>query len=415
MTRAARRIYHAIRAARHWRQLAFSALLSLAPVSAPAQSFSQWLEEIAWPAARSEGVSRATFDRLTRTLTPDMSLPGLARAGQVPAVDSQAEFAAPARYFSEANLASLSASGRRLAARHAAALNEIERRYGVPGHIVLAIWGRESAYGRAAIPHDVLRVLATRGFAGTRRGVFTAEFAAALRIKQDTGLTLRSSWAGAMGQPQFLPSSYRQYAVDADGDRVPDILNSVPDTLASIANYLAKNRYNGSRDWGFEVTVPSRVACTDNGPDQGRTIAAWEAEGITRISGSPFPAHERGGEAFLLMPAGRLGPAFLVTPNFYVLKEYNESDLYALFVGNLGDRIAFGSPAFRGAWDRTDAMARGQIARAQRTLEAQGYDVGGADGLIGFKTRRAIGLWQARRGIAPTCFPDAAKLRALGG
>ncbi|MEM9350539.1 MAG: lytic murein transglycosylase [Pseudomonadota bacterium] len=380
-----------------------------------AETFAAWLEETAWPVAQQEGVTRATFQRLTAGLTPDLSLPGLSRDGDVPLIDSQAEFAAPARYFSENNLASLAATGRRLAEQYAETLARIERDYGVPSHIILAIWGRESAYGRASIPHDALRVLATRGFTGTRRAAFTAEFAAALRIKQETGLTLRSSWAGALGQPQFLPSSYLQYAADGDGDGTADIWSSVPDTLASIANYLAKHGYDGSRDWGFEVAFPPSVSCTSNGPDRGKPIQNWESAGITRISGRAFPQLERQGEGYLLMPAGRQGPAFIVTPNFYVLKEYNESDLYALFVGNLGDRIAYGSPAFRAPWGSTNAMTRGQVARAQRTLEAQGYDVGGADGLIGFKTRRAVGAWQAKSGRPQTCFPDAALIRELGG
>ncbi|MEM9437205.1 MAG: lytic murein transglycosylase [Pseudomonadota bacterium] len=397
-----------------FRVLAATILLAL-PLGATASDFAQWLENTAWPAARAEGVTRTNFERLTRDLTPDYGLPGLSADGTVPAIDSQAEFAAPAGYFSENNLASLAAAGRRLAGQYAAPLARIERDYGVPAHIILAIWGRESAYGRASIPHDALSVLATRGFAGTRRATFTAEFAAALRIKQETGLTLRSSWAGALGQPQFLPSSYLQYAADGDGDGTADIWGSVPDTLASIANYLAKHGYDGARDWGFEVAVPASVSCTSKGPDRGKPIQNWESAGITRISGRAFPQAERRGEGYLLMPAGRQGPAFIVTPNFYVLKEYNESDLYALFVGNLGDRIAYGSPAFRAPWGRTDAMTRGQIARAQRTLEAQGYDVGGADGLIGFKTRRAVGAWQARSGRPQTCFPNAALIRELGG
>ncbi|MEM6897133.1 MAG: lytic murein transglycosylase [Pseudomonadota bacterium] len=389
-------------------------------LSAPAMGqsvqaqFDAWLGDTAWPEARRAGLSRQEFQRFTAGLTPDLTIPGLSLDGTVPATDSQAEFSAPARYFNERSMAALAAQGRSLAAEHATTLTRIERETGVPAHILLAIWGRESNYGRAAIPHNALQILATRAFTGTRRDAFLQEFVAALQMVQDDpNIPLRSSWAGAMGQPQFLPSSYLAYARDGDGDGRADIWGSVPDTLASIAAYLAAFGYDGRRDWGFEVRVPSALPCTRNGPDQGQSIAAWEAEGITRISGRPFPAHERAGEAFLLMPAGRVGPAFLVTPNFYVLKDYNESDLYALFVGNLGDRIAFGSPAFRADWGESDAMTRGAIARAQEQLERQGYDVGGADGLIGFKTRRAIGQFQSREGSDPTCWPSAALINEI--
>ncbi|MEM6728742.1 MAG: lytic murein transglycosylase [Pseudomonadota bacterium] len=396
-------------------RLIFLFALVLLPLGAAATDFERWLDRTAWPAARDAGVTRATFDRETRGLKPDMSLPGLSRDGRVPATDSQAEFSAPARYFNENNLRNLASQGRRLAQKHASLLARLERETGVPGRIVLAIWGRESAYGRASIPHDALTVLATRGYAGTRRAFFTREFAKALRIKQDTGLRLRSSWGGAMGQPQFLPSSYLAHARDGDGDGRADIWGSEADTLASIAGYLADNGWVAGSDWGYEVSLPRSMSCTANGPDQAQRVFDWEEVGLTRVSGRPFPVNERRVRGFLVLPAGTRGPAFLATPNFTALKAYNESDLYALFVGNLADRIAYGSPAFRGAWGQTERMTRGSIARAQRQLEREGYDVGGADGLIGNKTRRAIGLWQQKRGLAKTCWPDRATLAAITG
>ena len=135
--------------------------------------------------------------------------------------------------------------------------------------------------------------------------------------------------------------------------------------------------------------------------------------GVARIGGKPFPAHELKAEGFLLMPAGRSGPAFIVTPNFYVLKEYNESDLYALFVGHAADRIAYGDRTFFGRWGKVGGLLRSDIAALQRGLEAKGYDVGGADGLPGFRTRRSIGEWQEQNGRAPTCFPDAELVKAM--
>ncbi|MEO1705895.1 MAG: lytic murein transglycosylase, partial [Pseudomonadota bacterium] len=377
------------------RLLAVFLTLIAAPVSA---DFETWLEITARPAAEAEGVSRETFDALTRGLTPDFDLPGLSRSGAVPPTDSQAEFSAPAPYFNEANLQSLAARGRALGQKHAMLLQRIERETGVPGRIILAIWGRESAYGRATIPHDALRVLATRGYAGTRRAFFTGEFAKALRISQATGLTLRASWGGAMGQPQFLPSSYLAHARDGDGDGRIDVWGSEEDTLASIAGYLQDKGWVAGSDWGYEIRLPEPLACTENGPDQARRIVDWEEAGVTRVTGRPFPENERRVDGFLVLPAGTEGPAFVATQNFSVLKAYNESDLYALFVGNLADRIAYGAPAFRAGWGRADDMTRGEIARMQERLVAQGHDVGGADGLVGNKTRRAIGLWQAARG-----------------
>ncbi|MCO0638151.1 lytic murein transglycosylase, partial [Lutimaribacter sp. EGI FJ00014] len=202
---------------------------------------------------------------------------------------------------------------------------------------VLAIWGRESGFGSAKIPYNAFEVLGTKAFLATRKEMFREEVLAALEMVEKRGVgpeTMRSSWAGAMGQPQFLPTSYLKYADDGDGDGRADIWNSVPDTLASIANYLASHGWVRGRDWGFEVTVPANVSCAEEGPDRGRRIAEWAAMGIARVGGKAFPAHEMQGEGYLMMPAGRLGPAFIVTPNFYRLKDYNESDLYALFVGH---------------------------------------------------------------------------------
>jgi membrane-bound lytic murein transglycosylase B len=224
---------------------------------------------------------------------------------------------------------------------------------------------------------------------------------------------MRSSWAGALGQPQFMPSSYLEYAVDFDRNGHPDIWNSVPDTLASIAAYLNRAGWVTGRDWGFEVTVPASVSCALEGPDRGKRISDWERLGIKRVSGKPFPDHEARSEGYLLMPAGRHGPAFIVTPNFYVLKEYNESDLYALFVGHAGDRIQWGDKRFSASWGGTDTMLRSDIAKMQRAMEKLGYDVGGADGLPGYRTRRSIGDWQAKHGREPTCFPSNELIRAI--
>jgi hypothetical protein len=162
----------------------------------------------------------------------------------------------------------------------------------------------------------------------------------------------------------------------------------------------------------MEADVPASVSCTVEGPRQGRPVREWARLGVTRVGGSALPSEGRDATAFLLMPAGRLGPSFLVSENFYVLKQYNESDLYALFIGHLADRLR-GASALAGTWSPLDAMKRSEIWTMQKRLQAEGYDVGKVDGLVGFATRTAIGQWQARSRRQETCFPDAALIEAF--
>lgn len=389
-----------------------------AAASIPNQ-FRAWLEGDLWPEARSQGVSRATFDAAFAGVTPNLKLPDLVMPGkksEPPKKQHQAEFGSPGNYFAEKTIGGVAAGGRARATKNARTLRAIEQRTGVPAGIVLAIWGRESGFGAAKIPHDAFEVLATKAFLATRKEMFRKEVIAALQIVEK-GLVrpvdMKSSWAGALGQPQFLPTSFLSHAVDFDGDGRRDIWNSVPDTLASIANYLRHFGWIAGRDWGFEVTVPENVSCALEGPDKGRRIADWEGMGIARVGGRPFPPHEARAEGYLLMPAGRSGPAFIVTPNFYVLKKYNESDLYALFIGHGADRIAGGDRPFVASWGKVGGLLRSDIATMQARLEARGYDVGGADGLPGFKTRRSIGDWQQKNGARPTCFPDRSVIDSI--
>ncbi|TNC72150.1 lytic murein transglycosylase [Rubellimicrobium roseum] len=380
--------------------------------SAVESRFQLWLETTVWPRAQAAGVSRPTFDAALAGVDLDWNLPDLVPPGapsQTPPQQQQAEFASPAAYFRPEAVEATVTAGRRMAERHEATLTAVEQATGVPGRIILAIWGRESAYGRADLTHDAFEVLATKGFMSTRAGYFSDELVAALRVAE-AGFApvdgLRSSWAGALGQPQFMPSSVLTYATDGDGDGRIDIWGSEADTLASIGTYLARHGWVAGRDWGFEVMVPPSVSCALEGPDQGRRIAEWEAMGIRRVSGRPFPEAERPQAGYLMMPAGRHGPAFLVTPNFYVLKDYNTSDLYALFVGHVSDRIAFGTAGFAEGWDEMGGLLRSDIADLQRALADRGYDVGGVDGLPGYRTRRSIGHWQEAAGRRPTCFPE---------
>ncbi|WP_246701801.1 lytic murein transglycosylase [Rhizobium terricola] len=398
---------------------ALTSLLLSAPIAGAAskaaveQQFQAWLVKDLWPEAQGAGISRGAFDKAMAGLKLNWDLPDLVPPGSAPPKDqkqSQAEFSSPGSYFSEKRLQGLAGTGRSLADRHASTLRKVEAAYGVPGSIIVAIWGRESGFGGAKLPYSAVEVLATKAFMSTRKDLFRRELISALHIIEggDIGATeMKGSWAGALGQPQFMPTSYLKYAVDFDGDGHRDIWNSVPDSLASIANYLKKSGWQAERGWGFEVAIPDGVSCAQEGPDRAKPLSDWAAQGITRISDKAFPSKELSASTMMLVPAGTHGPEFLVSPNFYVLKEYNNSDLYALFIGNLADRIAYGGGAFKAPFGDVGKMLRSDVLAMQKALVAKGYDVGNVDGLPGFKTRRALGDWQAKNGLAPTCFPDA--------
>ncbi len=245
------------------------------------KQFQAFLVSEVWPQAQKAGVSRSTFEATTQGLVINWDLPDLVPPGTKPPKETkqtQAEFSAPARYFAEKQLAALAAQGRVLLSTHAATLHKIEKTYGVPASVILAIWGRETHYGRAIVPHSEIGVLATKAFMASRKDLFLKELIAAMQIIESGSIDLGSmkgSWAGAMGQPQFLPSSYLAYAVDFDGDGRKDIWNSIPDSLASIANYLAQKGWDGSRSWGYEVTIPGRCVLRT-----GRTGSGTAFEGL---------------------------------------------------------------------------------------------------------------------------------------
>jgi lytic murein transglycosylase len=378
----------------------------------PDSSFESWLKHKLWPDAQARGISPQTFAAATRGLQPDWSLPDLIKPGQTePDTKGQTEFGNPSAYFKPANINFLLGKVKPLEQRWDKTLSQIEQRYGVPRHIILAIWGRESAFGLAKLPHDAIRALATLGYAGARKDEFYPELLAALQILQQGHIDrdgLKSSWAGALGHPQFMPSKFLEFAVDFDGDGKRDIWNSVPDNLASIANFLKQHGWNRQRGWGQEAQIPASVSCSLEGPDQGQPGSAWRKLGIQ----TKQPKDQGTGQLFLLMPAGRYGPGFLVSENFYVLKDYNESDLYALFIGHLADRMQGGKP-FEQAWQDVLGLKRSDVRRMQERLIQLGHDVGGADGLVGFKTRRSIGRWQQSQGLKPSCWPDRELIKQL--
>ena len=405
-----------------WRVLIL--LLLALPVAAQDRAaveaqFQVWLQDVIWPQAQARGVDRTIFDVALGDVSLNWDLPSLVPPGGVDVsepTNRQAEFRAPARYFRPDNVVASARIGKQKGATLDAVLTAIEGRFGVPRHILLAIWGRESGFGAVAIRDNPFPVLATRGFMGKNANYFSDEVVALLQIAQEGHVAvkdIRSSWAGALGQPQFMPSSFLAYATDGDRDGRRDIWGSEADTLASIASFLNFHDWERGRDWGYEVILPDGLSCALEGPDQRRRISQWLADGAARPDGRAFPESELNSNVSLMLPAGRNGPAFLVTPNFYVIKRYNPSDLYALFVGHVGDRIGYGLGDFTGAWGAVDEMLRSDVARMQNALIALGYDVGGADGLAGFKTRRSIGRWQESQGMDATCFPDAMIVNAL--
>lgn len=392
----------------------FAALVANAPAidrDAINGQFNNWLNKDFYNDALKSGISAGTFSEALSTVTPNLALPDLVIPGEKPKAQkrqNQAEFSAPANYFSAKTLAHLISDGKTQLSQNRGALKKIEKQYGVPASIALAIWGRETNYGNVKIPYNAFEVLATKAFMSTRKDMFKTELIAALSIVQGhymDAASMKSSWAGALGQPQFMPTSYLKYAVDFDGDGHRNIWTSTPDTLASIANYLKLNGYKANAGWGYEVKVPETVGCFLEGPDQGKMLSEWQKLGVLPQSDKNVPTLDKSRPLYLLMPEGRLGPAFLVTDNFYVLKSYNMSDLYALFIATVSDGIE-GKGGFIEPWQKIDELYQSDVLNLQTKLQSQGYDIGKADGFAGFKTRRSIGLWQQKHGQKPTCFPS---------
>ncbi len=388
---------------------------STSPAVADA-AFQLWLQSL-WPQARALGVSRATFDLATRGLGPDLSLPDLVLPGRPEKPPpGQAEFVqTPADYLKEPTFNRLAAQGRKLYDQYRATLGAIERRFGVDPTIVLAIFGRETDYGRSRDSHNAIRVLATQAYLGKRKDQFREEFLLALKIldqRQVKLADLRSSWAGAMGLTQFLPSDYFKYAVDFDGDGRADIWNSVPDALASAAKQLLAKGWQRGLRWAYEVRAPGDVDCTSGVPEHTLPIGEWLKRGFVPADGRKLSATERAESASLLQPAGLYGPAFLATKNYFVIKEHNFSDLYVLFVGHLSDRILDPRP-FATPWSKVAQLSTGDLDRMQRILAARGYYHDKIDGKAGMKTRAALGEYQKRNGLKVDCWPTAALLAQM--
>jgi lytic murein transglycosylase len=385
--------------------------------AAPDAGFTGFIASL-WPEAQAQGVTRATFDAQTRGLEPDYKLPDLILPGRpATGAPSQAEFVqVPADYVKEASIARLAQEGQRLLQQYHAALTGIEARFGVPATIVLAIWGRETDYGRYTLPYDGLRVLATQAYVGRRKDQYRNEFILALKMIGDGEVTrkdLRSSWAGATGLTQFLPSEFYQHAVDFDGDGRKDIWHSVPDALASAAEQLVNKGWQPGLRWAYEVRAPVGVDCTVDVPEVTRPIGEWLRDGFVPVHGQKLGAAEQAQPASLLQPEGIYGPAFLTTKNYFVIKEYNFSDLYVLFVGHLSDRMLSPQP-FATPWSASTQLRTADVEAMQRGLTRIGLYADKVDGKAGMKTRAALGAYQKSAGLKVDCWPSAAVLRSIG-
>lgn len=376
-------------------------VLSLASVRAECQtgnSFAAFLAGLRPEAAR-QGITQATFDAAFAGLTSDPNVLGAMRHAPEygkPFGPYLASLASPSRI----------AVGLRKSAQLAATLQAVEQKFGVDAHILVSIWGVESSFGDGEQHWDVFRSLATLAAARFQHPLFRDELLSALQILQRGHIPRQEfvgSWAGAMGQPQFLPSSYLKYAIDFDGDGNADIWRSVPDVLASIANYLQKSGWQPRLPWGVEVVLPQGY---DYRTSRG-TFADWATRNVSRADGGALPAT---GSAILFFPSGAAGPAFLVTDNFVVLKRFNNSDAYALAVAELADRLR-GLPPFRGAWPTDDFQpSRDQRIALQRRLAALGYKIADFDGHFDFDLRDAVRDLQQRYGLIPDGYPSRAFL-----
>ena len=358
--------------------------------------------------ALSQGISAGTFDSAMQGVTPEPKVLELA--------DNQPEFKTPIWDY----LATLTddeklADGRAAMSKYASALASAEQRFGVDKYAIAAVWGVESDFGKATGKWYLPQALSTLVCQGSRRrDYFRGEFLATLKIIERGDLDaseMKGSWAGAFGQTQFMPSTYLRLAVDGDGDGRRNLVSSVPDALASTANYLAKSGWQHGVPWGYEVQVPEHYS-GPSGRTAKQSVASWEGRGIRKIGGGALTGS---GAAGLLLPAGRGGPAFLVFKNYDAAYSYNGADSYALAISILSDRLR-GREGIQADWPTDDpGLTRGERRELQRLLTARGYDVGEPDGAIGQKTRDAISAVEQQIGLPRRGRPGMKVLQALRG
>ena len=285
----------------------------------------------------------------------------------------------------------------------------------MPATIVLAIWGRESDYGRSPEPFDAVRVLATQAYVGRRKDSYRNEFIMALKMLGDGAVSrkdFRASWGGAVGLTQFLPSEYYKHGVDLDGDGKVDLFHSVPDALASAASQLLDKGWQRGLRWAYEVKAPADVDCTMGVPEVTRPIGEWLRAGFVPVRGAKLSAAEQAEPASLLQPEGIYGPAFLTTKNYFVIKEYNFSDLYVLYVGHLSDRMTSPLP-FATPWSASKQLRTADVEAMQRGLTRIGLYKDKVDGKAGMLTRSALGAYQKKADLKVDCWPSDTVLRSI--
>ena len=387
--------------------LAPGAPISAQPATAPTMPVAQRPDpafqaclSVLQAAATKQGIAPARFDAIMEGVVPDPSVLDL--------LDAQPEFTTPIWDYLAALVDEQRVDdGRAMRAQHQALLQQVSADHGVDEATIVAVWGVESDYGRVFGKRPLLQSLATLSCAGRRQAFFRGELGALLKLidrgdLQAEGLT--GSWAGAFGHTQFMPSTYARIAVDGDGDGRRDLVASVPDALASTANYLKRAGWRTGEPWGVEVRVPAGFNATKAGRTQRRGLAEWNAMGVTTLQGTPvapqgLPADAR---AALLLPAGTAGPALLVFRNYDAIYSYNAAESYALAIATLADRLR-GGTGLVAAWPTDDpGLGRRERRQLQELLVARGHDIGAVDGMIGTASRRAIQAEQARLGWSPT-------------
>ena len=351
-------------------------------------SFNQWREQFR-AEALAAGISAATFDQAFAGVQPDPAV--------IEADRSQPEFTRPVWQYLEGAISPQRVrSGRRLLSEHATTLDQIEARYGVDRETLVAVWGLESSFGQIMGDKSVIRSLATLAHEGRRPAFAKSQLIAALEILQHGDVEpqrMRGSWAGAMGQTQFIPTTYNTHAVDFDGDGKRDIWNSSADALASAAHYLQASGWKQGKAWGFEVELPEGFDYALADTEIRKPLAEWRSLGLRNLPGDQEEA-----SASLLLPAGHRGPAFLIMDNFRAILRYNNSSAYALAIGLLAENFQ-GKGEVAGSWPRGEQpLSRSERLELQERLVAQGFDPGTPDGIIGANTRKAIRGFQQRLG-----------------
>jgi len=371
-------------------------LLALAAPSALAASseFSACLDRLRVQAVQ-RGISKATFDTHAARIEPDLSV--------LESLDAQPEFKTPIWDYLAALVDNERVEdGRAMLEQWREVLQRVEERFGVDPATVVSVWGVESNFGRSLGQRPLLTSLGTLACMGRRQEYFRGEFLSTLKIIDEGHIPaerLTGSWAGAFGQTQFMPSTFLQLAVDFDGDGRRDLVDSVPDSLASTANFLHRGGWRSGETWGFEVKLPSGFDTSIAGRRNKQPMSTWIGRGVKRANGDPLPAG--GADRALLLPAGANGPAFLVGKNFDVIYGYNAAESYALAIAHLSDRLR-GGEGFRTPWPTDDpGLSREERRELQRLLIGRGHDIGAADGMIGTKTRRAIAQEQQALGFEP--------------